>query len=87
MFNKKNRNKIKAFAGILMCAIAVFTAPCTSLISYASESTGIEARTELREWLFKIEDGKLYKRLYNRSTGLWETDWIYVMDYDGEAPN
>ena len=78
MFNKKNRIKIKTFTGILMCAVAVLAAPCTSLISYASESTDIEARTEIREWRFKIEDGKLYRRLYNRSTGLWETDWIYV---------
>lgn len=87
MFSKKNRNRIKAFAGMLMCAMAVLAAPCTSLTSYAAENTGVEARTEIREWIFKVENGKLYKRLYNASTGLWETDWIYVMDYDGEVPN
>ena len=87
MFSKKNRNRIKAFAGMLMCAMAVLTAPCTSLISYAAETMVAEPRTDIKEWLFKVEDGKLYKRLYNRSTGLWETDWIYVMDYDGEVPN
>ena len=84
MFNKRKTNKIKAFVGILMCAIAVLTVPSTSLISYASESSGIETRTEIREWRWKVENGKLYKRLYNASTGLWETDWIYVCDYDGE---
>ena len=84
MFNKKSWNRIKAFAGMLMCAMAVLAAPCTSLTSYAAETTGVEARTEIREWCFKVEDGKLYKRLYNASTGLWETDWIYVCDYDGE---
>ncbi len=83
MFNKK-RNRIKAFAGMLMCAMAVLAAPCTSLVSYAAETTVVEPRTDIKEWCFKVENGKLYKRLYNASTGLWETDWIYVCDYDGE---
>lgn len=83
MFNKK-RNKIKTFAGILMCAIAISAAPSASLISYAAEVPEIETYTNIREWMWKVEDGKLYKRLYNASTGLWETDWIYVCDYDGE---
>lgn len=69
---------------MLMCALAVLAAPCASLTSFAAENTGVEARTDVREWMWKVEDGKLYKRLYNASTGLWETDWIYVCDYDGE---
>jgi hypothetical protein len=84
MFSKKSRNKIKTFAGMLMCALAVLAAPCASLTSFAAENTGVEARTDVREWMWKVEDGKLYKCLYNASTGLWETDWIYVCDYDGE---
>ena len=87
MFSKKTMNKIKAFAGMIMCAMAVLVAPCTSLTSYAAETTEAGTYTNIREWRFKVEDGKLYKRLYNASTGLWETDWIYVMDYDGEVPN
>ena len=31
-------------------------------------------------WRYMEKDGKLYKRLYNTSTGLWVGDWIYVKD-------
>lgn len=86
MSNKKMQNKIKAFAGITLCAIAILASPCAAITSYASEAGETVSYAHIKEWRFKIEDGKLYKRLYNRSTGLWETDWIYVADYDGESP-
>lgn len=37
-----------------------------------------QPRTDIKEWRFKVIDGHLYKRLYNRSTGRWETDWILI---------
>ena len=66
---------------MIMCSMAIFASPAASITTDAAESGDIELCTEYREWLYKIEDGKLYKRLYNASTGLWETDWIYVCDY------
>ena len=80
MVSKKIQSKIKLFFGLLLCSIAMLSSPASALVTYAAE-TDIELCTEYREWMWKIEDGKLYKRLYNRSTGLWETDWIYVCDY------
>lgn len=38
----------------------------------------IQPRTDIKEWRFKVIDGHLYKRLFNRSTGRWETDWILI---------
>lgn len=29
-------------------------------------------------WYYKETNGKLYKRLYNKSSQEWETDWIFV---------
>ena len=84
MFNKKILNKIKAFAGIGLCTLAILINPCTTITSYASGSDDVAVCADIKEWYFKLENGKLYKRLYNASTGNWETDWIYVMDYDGE---
>ena len=43
------------------------------------DNNEIQPRTDIKEWRFKIENGNLYKRLYNYSTGPWETDWIFVM--------
>lgn len=84
MLNKTLQNKIKLCIGMLLCAIAVLSTPTTTIVTYASESGDIEARTDFREWLYKIENDKLYKRLYNQTTGLWETDWIYVCDWPPE---
>lgn len=78
MFNKKNRNKIKFFLGMLLCALSVSIAPITSI---AAEAGDVELYAEYKEWVYRIEDGKLYKALFNNSTGLYETDWIYVCDW------
>ena len=86
MFNKTCLSKIRVFAGMALCALAVLASPCAALTSYAADPGDVSVCTEFREWRFKIEDGKLWRRLYNASTGLWETDWLYVGEYDGPSP-
>lgn len=81
MFNKVILTKIKLYLCIALCAFSFLSSPMVTLTAYATEANEVDPRTDYREWYFKIEDGKLYKRLYNASTGLWETDWIYVCDY------
>ena len=81
MFNKRVWNKIKIYLGLFICSVAIIFSPTATISTYASEATNVEVRTDYREWRYKIEDGKLYKRLYNASTGLWETDWIYVCEW------
>ncbi len=38
----------------------------------------VTPRAHIKKWIYKIENGKIYKRLYNASTDTWESDWIYV---------
>lgn len=83
MFNKKLLNSIKLCFGIILCSLAVLATPAMSITTYASNGD-IELCTDFREWIFRIMDGKMYKALYNRSTGLYETDWIYVCDWPPE---
>lgn len=33
-------------------------------------------------WQYKVEDGKVYKRLYNSTTQTWIGEWIYVGEYN-----
>lgn len=40
------------------------------------EDKQIETREDKIEWVFKIVNGKAYKRLYNFSKEEWLTDWI-----------
>lgn len=44
----------------------------------------VTPKSHIKKWIYKTENGKLYKRLYNASTASWETDWIYVCEYPGE---
>ena len=83
MFNKKLLNSVKLCFGIILCSLAVLLTPAMSITTYAANED-IELCTDYREWIYRIMDGKMYKALYNRSTGLWETDWIYVCDWPPE---
>ncbi len=59
---------------------------CSSIVPAATriendifeETVEIQPRTDIKEWIYAIIDGDLYKRLYNYSTARWETDWIFV---------
>lgn len=64
-------------------ALMAFVCPTTSLSAQAASpsETVVQPRQQRIEYRYKIEDGKLYKRLYNYSTGEWIGDWIYVCDY------
>ncbi len=73
----------------ILCAMAVMGMTALSApFAFAQEMQVVpvvevsqedaQERTDIKEWRFKVENGHLYKRLYNRSTGRWETDWILV---------
>lgn len=42
----------------------------------SKETTQIQPRQDILEWIYKRFNGKLYKRLWNASKGVWLTDWI-----------
>ena len=44
------------------------------------ESKDVSSYSDILEWVYKTENGKLYKRLYNKSSKNWVGDWIYVRD-------
>lgn len=77
------KNRVKRICCIAtMFAMTVMMVPVASAQSVMAENSvetmGSEARTEYKEWRYKVIGDHLYKRLYNASTGLWETDWILV---------
>lgn len=69
-----------------LCALTVLGSISLSAPAMAMElnndgnniSEEVQPRTDIKEWLYKVMNGNLYKRLYNYSTGHWETDWIFV---------
>ena len=54
--------------------------------AYATACTAVDTSAvpyaDGLQWYYQIENGKMYKRLYNTSTGNWVGDWIYVTDVE-----
>lgn len=82
--------KIKKFAALCsltVCCFSLISIPAAaSMISepaipaIISEKESVVPCADVLQWQYKVEDGKLYKRLYNNTTGNWVGDWIYVAD-------
>lgn len=77
--------KLALLIGTACLALMAFICPISTISAQASTSreTTVQPRQDDIEYVYKIENGKLYKRLYNYSTLEWIGDWIYVCDYPG----
>lgn len=74
--------KMAALAGLFCFGLSILCCPATTITANAATDTSIvQPNSDIIEWRYKIENGKLYKRLYNASTGNWVGDWIFVCDY------
>lgn len=80
---KHNKKKLIILAGIACFGMAVLFSPATTLTTEAAVSSGATADpcADSISYRYKVENGKLYRRLYNYTTETWIGDWIYV----GEA--
>lgn len=74
---------------ICLCAILVGLSILAAPVTFAEEEVVIPAETVtsentaviqsfIYEWRYKKENGHIYKRLYNCTTGYWVGDWILV---------
>ncbi len=85
----KTKKVLLTLASVLTLSVCILTPTVTvsaSSQNYSMEQSenSVTPRSDIKEWVYKTENGKLYKRLYNASTASWETDWIYVCEYPGE---
>ncbi len=85
MFQKKRFSKWLMWAGVMSIALSVFFCPVASLPAQAAspDEATVQPRKDDIEYRFTIINNKIYKRLYNYSTGEWIGDWIYVCDVQG----
>lgn len=68
-------------AGTLHPTLTVSASSQSRLLLQSENS--VSPRSYAAEWIYKVENGKLYKRLYNASIRTWIGDWIYVGEYPG----
>ena len=82
MKRAKITRKLMALGGALVIGLSILICPVTSLPVQAAApgDNTAEPMHDKIEWRWKIENNKLYKRLYNYGSAEWVGDWIYVRD-------
>lgn len=66
-------------ASVLMTPVSSVYAEDVVVVEDANvDSPDAETWSSKREWVYKVIDGHLYKRLYNYTTNSFESDWILV---------
>lgn len=79
---KKNRIKKYVCAGITLFVVCLIHVPVygkeASTIQKQASSDEIVILGEKIGWRYKMIDGKLHKRLYNYTKGIWIGEWIPV---------
>lgn len=81
MKKRKLINRIIAVTGAACLALAILVSPAATVSVHAAAPKTDDVQKEIIEWRFKIENGNLYRRLYNYSKGIWVGEWEYVCPY------
>ena len=80
----KRKNKLAALGMIACMSLAALVSPASTLPVQAATSQelglGVMPLRDAITWIYKVENNKIYKRLYNASTWNWIGDWIYIRD-------
>ena len=77
-------NELRILVGLVGAAclsLGMFFCPVATLPTQAATPEVAVPCSEIIEWRYKFEDGKIYKRLYNYSRAEWVGEWIYVGEY------
>lgn len=86
MILKKTLRRLTVFAGSSCLAAMILFCPASALSAQAAPAAAeatVQPCSDDIQYVYKIENGKMYKRLYNYSTMVYIGDWIYVCDYPG----
>lgn len=66
--------------GGLALGLSLLVTPAASVSVQAAVAPTDSINKQYIEWIYLRAEGKLYKRLFNYSTGQWIGEWIYVRD-------
>ena len=80
LMKQKKISKLVGLVGAACLSLGMFFCPVATLPTQAATPEVAVPCSEIIEWRYKIEDGKVYKRLYNYSRAEWIGDWIYLRD-------
>lgn len=79
---QKKISKILGLVSAAALSLGMFLCPTTALPAQAATSGAGVAMpySEIIKWRYIVQDGKIYKCLYNYSRAEWVGEWIYVRD-------
>lgn len=62
----------------MMLSFAVSAAPVAAPVANDADpdTSTVSPRAEETAWVYRIYDGKVQKRLWSYTRGIWLTDWI-----------
>ena len=60
----------------MMLSFVVSAAPVISPNGDKSDTSTVSPQAEETEWYFRVYNGKVQKRLWSYTRGIWLTDWI-----------
>jgi len=76
---KKFITLLIAFALCLSLSATAFAADLEAQpIAEPQSESEIEPRLEEVEWIYRVYNGNIEKRLWSYTEGVWLTDWLYV---------
>lgn len=78
MKNRKLINRIAAVGGAACLALAILASPVATVSVQAAAPSTEGTQKAIIEWRYKIENGNLYRRLYNYQINEWVGEWQYV---------
>lgn len=79
---KHTKKRIITMLGIAGFGMAVLFSPAVSATVQAAPPSTADAEpcADVISYRYKEVNGKLYRRLYNHTTGAWIGEWQYVGD-------
>lgn len=80
---KLKKSILSIALALSLCAtpLSVSAAVSTPIMSANTGEHSASPQSDVITWRYKIENGKIYKRLYNASTLKYIGGWIYVGEY------
>lgn len=70
--------RCSAIGLLLMCLISSFSPIYAAEKVINQKNGGAVIQAEQTEWKYRVVDGKLQKRLWSITYGIWLTDWEWV---------
>lgn len=79
---KHTKKKLATLLGIACFGMTVLLSPIATVTVQAAAPSAetVAPCADAINYRYKEENGKLYRRLFNYTTGSWIGDWEYVAD-------